>query len=176
MPERVAHTERRHWHLVAIVCSAAFILLAIFPWRGFDPTGHWHRVGWIPFVSRPVRVIDVVGNLALFVPLGVSIALHARRPALARTAAAAFACSLFGEWAQIYSRYRYPSTGDLVLNVLGAIMGAYGMGYLRRRPSRSDATRRSLETSEGRSGRGKVTYTAPAPPALINDRGRARVD
>ena len=87
---------RRHWHwyFTAIVCSAAFILLAIVPWRGFDPTGHWHRVGWIPFVSRPVKVIDFVGNFALFVPLGVSIALHAQRPALARTAAAAFACSL----------------------------------------------------------------------------------
>src|SRR6185312_3919264 len=100
-------------------------------------TGHWHRVGWIPFVSRPVRVVDVVGNLALFVPLGVSLTLHAQRPAFARVAATAFACSLFGEWAQIYSRYRYPSTGDLVLNVLGAVIGAYGVAYLRRRgPSR----------------------------------------
>lgn len=152
--------ESRHWYLLAIVCSAAFILLAIFPWRGFDPTGHWHRIGWIPFVSRPVRLIDVAGNLLLFVPLGVSIALHARRPALARTATAAFACSLFGEWAQIYSRYRYPSTGDLVLNVLGALMGAYGLDYLRRRAEalpKSAATGPSLETSERRSRGSKVT-------------------
>jgi len=152
--------ESRHWYLLAIVCSAAFILLAIFPWRGFDPAGHWHRIGWIPFVSRPVRLIDVAGNLLLFVPLGVSIALHARRPALARTATAAFACSLFGEWAQIYSRYRYPSTGDLVLNVMGALMGAYGLDYLRRRAEalpKSAATRPSLETSERRSRGGKVT-------------------
>ena len=149
--------ERRDWYLIAIVCSAAFIFLAILPWRGFDPTGHWHRVGWIPFVSRPVRVIDVVGNLVLFVPLGVSIALHARRAALARTATAAFACSLLGEWAQIYSRYRYPSTGDLVLNVLGAVIGAYAVEYLRRRRLESVATKRSLEASERRSREGKVT-------------------
>ena len=149
--------ERRHWYFVAIVCSIAFILLAIFPWRGFDPTGHWHRVGWIPFVSRPVRVIDVVGNLALFVPLGVSIALYAQRPALAWTAVTAFACSGFGEWAQVYSRYRYPSTGDLVLNVLGAVMGAYGLDYLRRRRLGSEATTRSLAASEERTRGGKVT-------------------
>lgn len=149
--------ERKHWYLLAVVCSAAFILLAIFPWRGFDPGGHWHRIGWIPFVSRPVRVVDVVGNLALFVPLGVSIALHARRPALARTAAAAFACSLFGEWAQIYSRYRYPSTSDLVLNVLGALIGAYGTEYLRRRRAGTVATGQSLQTSEERSRGDKVT-------------------
>jgi glycopeptide antibiotics resistance protein len=149
--------ERRDWYLIAIVCSAAFILLAIFPWRGFDPTGHWHRVGWIPFVSRPVRVIDVVGNLALFVPLGVSIALHARRPALVRAATVAFACSLMGEWAQVYSRYRYPSTGDLVLNVLGAVIGAYAVEYLRRRRPEGVATGRSLKASERRSREGKVT-------------------
>lgn len=149
--------ERRDWYLVAIACSTAFILLAILPWRGFDPSGHWHRVGWIPFVSRPVRIIDVVGNLALFVPLGVSIALHAQRPVLARAATAAFACSLFGEWAQIYSRYRYPSTGDLVLNVLGAVIGAYGVEYLKRRSRGTVATGPSLETSERRSRGGKVT-------------------
>lgn len=149
--------ERRHWYLVAIVCSAAFVLLAIVPWRGFDPTGHWHRVGWIPFVSRPVRVVDFVGNLLLFVPLGVSIALHARRPVLVRTAVAAFACSLFGEWTQIYSRYRHPSTSDLVLNVLGAVISAYGVDYLRRLRAGKVATRPAAETSEGRSCGGKVT-------------------
>lgn len=168
--------ERRHWYLLAIVCSTMFILLAIFPFRGFDPTGHWHRVGWIPFVSRPVRTIDVVGNLALFVPLGVSIALHAQGPALVRTATAAFACSLFGEWAQIYSRYRYPSTGDLVLNVLGAVIAACGVEYLRRRGPGRVSTRPSPVTSQERRRGVKVTYSAPAPPALINDRGRARVD
>jgi glycopeptide antibiotics resistance protein len=149
--------ERRHWYLVAVVCSAAFILLAIVPWRGFDPTGHWHRVGWIPFVSRPVRVTDVVGNLALFMPLGVSIAFHAQRPALARTAAAAFACSLFGEWTQVYSRYRYPSSSDLVLNVLGAVLSAYGADYLRRLRAERRATTTAVATSEDRSRGGKVT-------------------
>ena len=149
--------ERRDWYLIAIACSAAFIFLAILPWRWFYPSGHWQRVGWIPFVSRPVRVIDVVCNLALFVPLGVSIALHARRAALARTATAAFACSLLGEWAQIYSRYRYPSTGDLVLNVVGAVIGAYAVEYLRRRRPESVATRPPLEASERRSREGKVS-------------------
>src|SRR5262245_16862810 len=101
--------EHRRWSLMAIICSIALILVLIVPWRGFDPAGHWHRVGWIPFMSRPVRVIDVVGNFALFVPLGASIATHAGRAALARTSAVAFTCSFMGEWAQVYSRYRYPS-------------------------------------------------------------------
>ncbi len=172
----VTEMERRHLYVAAIACSTALVLIAIFPWRGFDPTGHWHRVGWIPFVSRPVRVIDVVGNLMLFVPLGASIALHAKRSALVRAGAAAFVCSCFGEWAQIYSRYRYPSTGDLILNVAGAVVAAYGVDQWRRRGAGRAGTTQSVPASEGRSRGVRVTYTAPVPPTLINDRGRARVD
>ena len=158
--------NRRYLYLTAIACSAAFILLAVFPWRGFDPTGHWHRVGWIPFVSRPVRVVDVVGNLLLFVPLGASMALYARRPALLRTSAAAFVCSFLGEWAQVYSRYRYPSTGDLILNIAGALIAAYGTDQLRRRrPGRAE-TMHSSEVSETGSREVRVTYTPPAPPLI----------
>jgi glycopeptide antibiotics resistance protein len=122
----------RRLYLAAIACSVALIFVSIVPWRGFEPSGHWHRVGWIPFVSRPVRVIDVVGNLALFVPLGASMALYAGRAVLARTVAVAFVCSFVGEWAQVYSRYRYPSGGDLVCNVLGAVAAAYGLDRFRR--------------------------------------------
>jgi glycopeptide antibiotics resistance protein len=143
--------EHRRWYLTAIVCSIALILVSIVPWRGFDPAGHWHRVGWIPFLSRPVRVIDVVGNFALFVPLGASIALHARRTALVRTSAVAFACSFMGEWAQVYSRYRYPSGGDLVLNVLGAVVAAYGVDLLRRGRAQRAETAMSQPASERRS-------------------------
>ena len=133
--------ERRQHYLWAIACSVALIFITILPWRGFDAAGHWHRVGWIPFVSRPVRVIDVVANLALFVPLGASIALYTGRAALVRTSTAAFACSFIGEWAQVYSRYRYPSGGDLVCNVLGAVAAAYGIDRLRRgRPGPAETT------------------------------------
>jgi glycopeptide antibiotics resistance protein len=142
--------ERRYLYQAAIACSVALIFVAIFPWRGFDPTGHWHRVGWIPFVSRPVRVIDVIANLALFAPLGASIALHAGRAALVQTSVLAFVCSFVGEWAQVYSRYRYPSGGDLVCNVLGAVVAAYGVDRFRRRPGRV-ATAPAEPASELRS-------------------------
>jgi glycopeptide antibiotics resistance protein len=168
--------KRRDIHLAAIACSIALILISIFPWRGFDPSGHWHRVGWIPFVSRPASVIDVVGNLALFVPLGASIALHAQRPALARTLAIAFILSFVGEWAQVYSRYRYPNSGDLICNVLGAVLAAYGTDQLHgRRLSRRETAgpRQELETEKRRVA---VTYRVPASPAMIDDRGRAGVD
>jgi glycopeptide antibiotics resistance protein len=161
-------------YLVAIACSIGLILASIFPWRGFDPTGHWHRIGWVPFMSRPVRAIDVVGNLILFMPLGASIALHARRAALGRTAIVAFVFSFFGEWAQIYSRYRYPSGGDLILNVAGAVAAAYGFDQLRRHWMQS-GSRSSEGASEVRSRGVGMTYSVPAAPAL-QTRGRAGVN
>jgi glycopeptide antibiotics resistance protein len=166
---------RRNIYLAAIACSIALILISIFPWRGFDPTGHWHRVGLIPFVSRPARVIDVVGNVILFVPLGASIALLTQRPALVLVSVVAFILSFAGEWAQVYSRYRYPNGGDLVCNVLGAVLAAYVVEQFRRRRMSRPATARGSRASEiGRQGIA-VTYKAPAPP-LMSDRGRAGLD
>ena len=143
--------ERRYLYLAAIACSLGLILVAIFPWRGFDPAGHWHRVGWIPFVSRPVRVIDFVGNLFLFVPLGASIALYAQRAALLPTFTMAFAFSFVGEWAQVYSRYRYPSGADLILNVSGAVLAAYGADRIRRGRAGRAETEPTQSASEVRS-------------------------
>ena len=90
----------------------------------------------------------MVANLALFVPLGASIALYTRRAALVPTLAVAFVCSFAGEWAQVYSRYRYPSGGDLVCNVLGAMLAAYGVDRWRRRAVETTAPQ---QTSELRS-------------------------
>ena len=166
--------ERRHLYLLAIAGSIAFILFAILPWQGFDLEGHWHRIRWIPFVSRPIGVFEMVGNLVLFAPLGASIALHAGRSALRRTGTVAFALSLFGEWSQIYSRYRYPTTQDILLNVVGAVVAAWGVDYVRRWTRELEA-RRSAQGSAAPRARVEVMYRSPVPPTLIG-RGKARVD
>jgi VanZ like protein len=142
---------------------------------GYDPEGHWHRVGWIPFVSRPIGLFDVVGNVVLFVPLGASIALHAGRSGIRRTAAVAFALSLFGEWSQIYSHYRYPTTQDILLNVIGAVIAAWGVDYLRRWKRELEA-RGAGQGSNAPGRRVEVMYRSRVPPTLINGRGKARVD
>ena len=102
-------------------------------------------------MSRPVRVIDFVGNLFLFVPLGASIALYAQRAALLPTFTMAFAFSFVGEWAQVYSRYRYPSGADLILNVSGAVLAAYGVDRIRRGRAGRAETEPTHSASEVRS-------------------------
>ena len=80
-------------------------------------------------VSTTFRVIDVVGNILLFVPLGVTTALMVRRRPVLSAALLAFVLSISAETLQLYSHSRYPSATDLVCNVAGALAGA---GLLRR--------------------------------------------
>jgi hypothetical protein len=47
------------------------ILVAVTPWRTFQDHAHWNRVRWMPFVSPPVRIGDIVGNIMLYVPFGL---------------------------------------------------------------------------------------------------------
>jgi glycopeptide antibiotics resistance protein len=88
-------------------------------------------------------LISIIGNVAVFVPLGLAVA---RSLALGRgvTSFAALAAgTAFGalvsvciELLQMLSPSRFPDWRDLVLNTLGALVGAVLavlIGYVRRR-------------------------------------------
>ena len=114
--------------------SIAVALAADFPWGDFQGHTHWHNVGWIPFVSPPVRPGDIALNLLLFLPLGVFAARRGRAPAsaLARSALIAFVVSVIGEWTQVYSHTRFPSATDVACNVGGALLGTALVVYAGR--------------------------------------------
>ncbi len=129
-----AESAARRLRLWAIVLlSSGLVLGAAFPWGDLLGHAHWGRVRWVPFVSRPVRALDIAGNLLLCVPLGASVAgLGVRRP-IAMAGVAAASLSLFVEAAQLYTHYRFPSTTDFVCNVAGALVAAAVMGHLSER-------------------------------------------
>ncbi len=114
--------------------SIALALAADFPWGDFQGHTHWHNVGWIPFVSPPVRPGDIALNLLLFFPLGVFAARRVRAPAtaLAHSALIAFVVSVIGEWTQVYSHTRFPSATDVACNVVGSLLGTVLVFYARR--------------------------------------------
>jgi uncharacterized protein (TIGR03790 family) len=114
--------------------SITIALAADFPWGDFQGHTHWHNVGWIPFVSPPVRPGDIALNLLLFLPLGVFAARRVRAPgsALAHSALIAFVVSVIGEWTQVYSHTRFPSATDVACNVGGALLGTALVVYARR--------------------------------------------
>ena len=120
--------------LLTLLVTAGLTLAAIVPWGDFTDHTHWDEVGWIPFVSQPWRVRDVILNLLLCAPLGVASALTFRYGLLA-AGATSLTISLVGEWLQVYSHGRFPSATDLVCNVCGALAAALVVRYVQRRPS-----------------------------------------
>ena len=122
MHSREIERSGRSWILFAV----ALIALATVP-RDFQGHTHWEKVGWLPFLSPPVKLRDIVVNTLLYVPLGVGMALNSRSPRAWTIAAAAGAVlSLSAEFAQLYSHVRFPSATDVVCNVVGAVVGTRG--------------------------------------------------
>jgi len=105
------------------------------------------QVEWIPFTNLcPVHGIfcpsDTGLNIAIFIPVGVLAALTAGAAAsaarrLLRAGAVGCALSLLIETTQYFIPARYPSTTDIILNTLGACLGALILAGLSRawRPS-----------------------------------------
>ena len=105
----------------------ALILVVVLPWAGFQDHAHWQRVAWVPFVSPPVKVRDVLANVLLYAPWGYLYIRHMpqalRQPWLVLVSAAML--SIVSEAAQIYSHGRFPSATDATCNVIGACVGAW---------------------------------------------------
>ena len=114
------------------MASTAIIAAIVFPWGSLQDHSHWAKIGWVPFVSPPIRRFDIVANTLLFAPLGAGAALAFRRP-VATAAGLALALSLSGEAVQIYTHSRFPSATDVVCNVAGAVVSALVVGRTLRR-------------------------------------------
>ncbi len=109
------------WPLVAAI---GLILLVVVPWRSYQDHTHWARVQWVPFASPPVKVSDIVGNILLYVPLGVTAVRRRGAAGALLVTGVAFLLSMATEFTQVYSHGRFPSAGDVTCNVVGAWIGA----------------------------------------------------
>ncbi len=105
---------------------SAVIVAATVPWTDFVGHTHWQKVQWIPFRSPPVRLLDVVVNIVLYLPFGYQLVrASASRARVWHAVALAGALSLTVEWSQLYSHSRFPSLQDVVCNILGSWIGAW---------------------------------------------------
>lgn len=109
---------------LALLLSTLLIIVAVVPWLTYTDHSHWGEVRWIPFVSSPQKVRDWAANVALYVPFGYS---YARQGAggrrLWRAIVYAGLLSTATEVTQVFAHRRFPSTTDIVFNVLGAVAG-----------------------------------------------------
>ena len=109
----------------------AVIAIAVVPWTDFQNHTHWRRVQWIPFVTPPIKIVDIVINVLLYIPFGYFYAQQrpGRRGNIWRALVIAAALSIFTEWTQLYSHSRFPSLTDVTNNLIGTAIGAFGAGF-----------------------------------------------
>jgi len=124
------HRSRfRAW--IGFAVWSAVIVAATVPWTDLVGHTHWQKVQWIPFRSPPVKLLDVVVNLVLYLPFGYQfVRASSFRGRVWHLVPLAGALSLTLEWSQLYSHSRFPSLQDVACNILGAWIGAW---WSRRR-------------------------------------------
>jgi len=120
------------------------ILAVVTPWRTFQDHADWTRVRWVPFVSPPIRVRDIVGNVALYVPFGMFCARRFGPDGLVSSIFCALLLSFGTETTQLFSHNRFPSFQDLLLNVIGSATGTF-IG--RSAPRQPDVEQQPTKTS-----------------------------
>lgn len=76
---------------------------------------------WL-FYSKTV-IIELVVNVALFVPLGLALPFVCKKASLLKTAIIGFACSFLIEFLQCFIVNRESNIDDLLCNTLGAVIG-----------------------------------------------------
>lgn len=102
------------------------IVVVVVPWGTLDSSPHWERMAWIPFVSAPVELSDMAGNMFFYVPYGFLGVLNIGKTqsAIRVVMGSAIALSLATEFTQVFSARRFPSMTDVACNVVGAFVGA----------------------------------------------------
>ena len=110
------------------------VLGTTLPWHTIDPHLQWWRIDWAPFHSgtlRPRVLFDVAVNVVLYLPFGYLC----RQWVGQKGGWMAFVCvigmaaglSCCTEFVQIFNSVRFPAMVDVVMNVAGALLGAWAV-------------------------------------------------
>ena len=126
-----------------VALSAGLVVLVTLP-RDLQDHPHWQKVVWLPFSTGPVRPLDLLGNVLLYVPLGFALQAAASRDRRGFAMLAGGALSVAMEAAQVWSHSRFPSAADVLMNVAGVAAGA---AWAYRRGTTAATAARVLEAS-----------------------------
>ncbi len=126
----------RQVHLTGLVLWVLLVLMVgILPVSNFVGHSHWEYIKWIP-TAEDLRspkfitdtVLDTVGNIVLFFPLGflLGVLLHDSGSSRSLIAAVVVAVMLSVgiELYQVYCHNRFPSIYDVITNVAGSVLGS----------------------------------------------------
>jgi len=140
---------RKEFHIFLLFLYVLMIVRGvIFPMRSYDggpvsvyvelPTMYPPRINIMPFTFitdyYPGWQVNVFGNIILFIPVGFLFPLVFRRIntfAKAVVFGLGFTCTI--EFVQLFLRDRCTDVDDLILNTLGAAIGALVFFEIRKR-------------------------------------------
>ena len=130
-------TRTRRLDLSCLILWIVLILMVgVLPLSNFVGHPHWEYIKWVPTAEdlrSPKYLIDIfsdiLGNTALFFPLGyfLSRMLISSSPSRQLLLAAGIGgtLSLGIEFYQVYSHNRFPSIIDVITNVTGTLIGVH---------------------------------------------------
>lgn len=129
----------QRWTLVfsmLVIAGVCFGTLMPMPYDRMPPKAAFIE-GYRFIRFEPTCARDVLGNVMMFVPVGVIFwATAASRIRVAWATAVAVAAagilSLAIEWAQVFIPGRYPSAIDICTNMFGSLIGATIVNILTR--------------------------------------------
>ena len=119
-----------------ILWIVLILMVGVLPLSNFVGHTHWEYIKWVPTAEdlrSPKYLIDIfsdiVGNTALFFPLGYFLRrlLFSSSPIrrLLFAAGMGVTLSLGIEFYQVYCHNRFPSIFDVITNVAGTLMGVH---------------------------------------------------
>lgn len=124
--------------LYSFIILCILSITGITPLSGFHTDIRWGEVNLVPFrgISQMLHLgfwgiaINVVGNIALFVPFGLLLPLIWNKNGMIRTLLHGAAFSLLIECAQLFLS-RGTDVDDLILNTVGTLLGYLAYRLLR---------------------------------------------
>lgn len=119
-----------------ILWIVLILMMGVLPLHNFVGHAHWEYIKWVPTaedIRSPKYLIDIfsdiIGNTALFFPLGyfLSRLFTSSSPSRRWLLAAGIGgtLSLGIEFYQVYCHNRFPSIFDVITNVTGTLMGVH---------------------------------------------------
>jgi VanZ family protein len=106
------------------------LVLCTFPWWIDAP--QWWRIRWIPLLDvwrSPHRLLrDAIANCLLYLPLGfayVRVRAVGGMTSIFEAGVAGLLLSGMCELYQVFSPVRFPTMTDVLMNTVGALLGAW---------------------------------------------------
>jgi len=128
--------------LLRIVFAVYLVAVGFIVWSPAPDAGQFTGIvaiaaRWLEALGLPFEpsyiVLEILANVALFVPFGILAMTAFRWMRVWSATAAGLSTSLLIEGVQLFLPTRYSTVSDLIANTLGALIGALIVAAWRRR-------------------------------------------